>query len=171
MKTLVLNLQKYLVLRLNLVVYTLGFAIPFLFSHPQLLTGTIVNSLLFVSSEKMKRRDLYPILVLPSLGAVSHGVLFGPQTIFLVYFLPFIWLGNYVQAVLFSFTKGQSYPVRVLLAAIAKYLLLYLSANTYFRLHLVPKLFVTSMGLSQLITACLGGLLAFFLLLFLKSHD
>ena len=96
MKTLAFNLQKYLALRLNLVIYTLGFAIPFVIAQPQLFTGTIVNALIFTASEKLDRKSLYPILFLPSLGAITHGVLFGPQTIFLVYFLPFIWLGNYL---------------------------------------------------------------------------
>lgn len=71
-------------------IYASAFLIPAIFSAPQLVTGTMVNALLFVAAQKLTKKELYPALVLPSLGAVTHGVLFGPQTIFLYYFLPFI---------------------------------------------------------------------------------
>lgn len=150
-----------LVSRLNLVIYLAGFLVPFVFTHPQLLTGIIVNALIFTASEKLDKKAIWPILLLPSLGAVSRGMLFGPLTFFLIYFLPFIWLGNYLQASVFSFTREQKYSVRIILAATAKYLLLILVANIYFRLQIVPRVFVTSMGLIQLITACLGGLVSY----------
>lgn len=170
-KTTAFNLREYLILRLNLVIYFLGYAIPFVIAQPQLLTGTIVNALIFTSSEKLSKKNLYPILILPSLGAISHGVLFGPQTFFLAYFLPFIWLGNYLQANIFSFTKQQHYPVRIFASASAKYLLIFVVANIYYQAHIVPQIFITSMGAIQFITACLGGLLSYFILQLLKKYD
>lgn len=170
-KAIALNLQEYIALRLSLIVYFLGYAIPFIVAQPQLVTGTIVNALLFVSAEKLKKSYIYPILILPSLGAVTHGVLFGPQTYFLIYFLPFIWLGNYLQVNVFSFTKKQNYTVRVGAAAFAKYLFLFAVASLYYQAHIVPKVFITSMGTLQLITACLGGLLAYFILQLLKKNE
>jgi len=149
----------------------LGFCIPFFISQPQLLTGAVVNSLLFIASEKLNRKSLYPILVLPSLGAFSHGVLFGPLTVFLFYFLPLIWIGNYLQVSIFSFTKQKNYLVRVFSSALVKYILLFAAANFYFKFGIVPKLFITSMGVVQFTTACLGGLLAYFVLKFLKKNE
>jgi len=171
MEVLVFNLRKYLLLRLNFVVYVLGFSIPLLISQPQLITGTIVNSLFFIACEKLDKKALYPILVLPSLGAISHGVLFGPQTIFLFYFLPLIWIGNYLQVSIFSFTKQQNYLMRIFCSALAKYLLLFIAANVYYRAHVVPQLFLTSMGVIQFTTACLGGVLAYFVLRLLKKYE
>jgi hypothetical protein len=168
-KTIALNIQEYLTLRLSLIVYSLGYVIPFVIAGPQLVTGTIVNALIFVSAEKLKGKYLYPILILPSLGAVTHGVLFGPQTYFLVFFLPFIWLGNYLQAKVFSFTKNQNYSVRIFASALAKYLLLFVMAGVYYQAHIVPRIFITSMGAVQLVTACLGGLLAYFILQLIKT--
>ncbi|MCX6816645.1 MAG: hypothetical protein NTZ93_02190 [Candidatus Beckwithbacteria bacterium] len=160
MKTVALTLQRYLALRLNLVIYLAGFLIPLIFTHPQVVTGTIVNALIFTVADRLSKKALWPILILPSLGAVSRGLLFGPQTFFLIYFLPFIWLGNYVQVTVFGLTKGQSYGLRIGGAAVAKYIVLVGIANIYFRLNIVPQLFVMSMGAIQLITACLGGLVA-----------
>jgi len=171
MKTIALNLQKYLLLRLNFFIYCIGFSIPLLISQPQLITGTIVNSLFFVAAEKLDKKALYPILVLPSLGAILHGALFGPQTIFLFYFLPLVWIGNYLQVNVFSFTKQQNYLVRIFSSALVKYLLLFITANIYYRVHIVPQLFITSMGAIQFTTACLGGLLAYSVLQLLKKHE
>jgi len=171
MKVIALNLRKYLLLRLNFVVYVLGFSIPFVISQPQLITGTIVNSLFFIASEKLDKKALYPVLVLPSLGAFFHGVLFGPLTLFLIYFLPFIWIGNYLQVNIFSFTKQQNYSVRILSSALAKYLLLFIAVNVYYRVHVVPQLFIVSMGVVQFTTACLGGLLAYPILQLLKKNE
>jgi hypothetical protein len=171
MKVTVLSIQKYLLLRLNLIIYFLSFSIPFLLSSQQLITGTIVNSLLFVAVEKLDKKSLYAILILPSLGAISHGILFGPQTIFLFYFLPFIWLGNYLQMNIFSLTKQQNYLIRIFSSALIKYLVLFAVANIYYKVSIVPQLFIASMGVIQFITTCLGGLLAYFALSLLKDNE
>lgn len=163
-KTDAIDLESYLVGRLQLVVYFLGFTIPFLISQPQLLTGIIVNTLLFVAASRLKPKALLPLLILPSLGAFSHGALFGPLTMFLIYFLPIIWLGNY--ALVKIFTAMESYPflMRIFFSATIKSLLLYLIAQIYFSAHIVPQVFVTSMGMFQFITALLGGLVAYFII-------
>ena len=170
MKAIVIDLEKYLVLRLNLVVYSLGFLVPFLIAQPQLFTGAVVNALLYIAADRLDKKNLLPLLVLPSLGAVSHGVLFGPQTVLLVFFLPCIWLGNLAMVTIFSFAKQQSFALRVGASALAKYLLLYGAAHIYFRLNVVPKIFVTSMGMLQFVTACLGGLIAYFVIRRLNTH-
>lgn len=129
----------------------LSFFIPFVLPHQQLLTGIAVNCFLFLSAKYLSDKQLFPVIFLPSIAALGQGLLFGSFTPFLLYFLPFIWLGNYILIHIFR-KKG------FLLASIAKFLLLYFSANLYFSLHLVPKLFLQSMGLFQLITALIAGL-------------
>jgi hypothetical protein len=44
-------------------------------------------------------------------------------------------------------------------------------ANVYYGIHVVPQLFITSMGTIQFITAGLGGLLAYFILRALKKNE
>ncbi len=171
MRATALQLQEFLATRLNLVICLTGFAIPFIFSGPQLVTGTIVNTLFFISAEKLTRKDWYAVLVLPSLGAFAHGVLFGPQTIFLLYFLPFIWLGNYLQVSLFSSLRPQGYAAGTLSSALAKSLLLIGAANVYYAIHAVPQVFIASMGAIQFITACLGGVVSYLAVRYLKPHE
>lgn len=166
------SVKKAALLEAKILLPVLAFVIPLVFSGPQWITGTIVNALLFIASEKLTGKQLYPVLVLPSLGAVAHGVLFGPQTVFLYYFLPFIWFGNYLLAVVFSQTKGKNYLIRISLSALAKYLLLQTMAQIYFQNAIVPKIFVSSMGYIQLLTAFFGGIVSYITLhYFSKIHE
>ncbi len=66
------------------------------------------------------------------------------------------------------FKKRLSFPLTLILSSAFKTLILYFSVLIYFRLHLVPKLFLVSMGMIQLVTALLGGILAYALLEFVK---
>lgn len=170
MKTIIISIQKLLSVRLNLVIYALSFTLPIFISNPQWITGTVVNCLLFLTAEKLSKKESLPVVVLPSLGAVTYGVLFGPQTMFLYYFLPFIWIGNYLLMFLFSTLKNQKYFIRVAVSSFAKYLFLFLLANLYFGLKIVPKLFIVSMGTLQLVTALSGGILSFFILKFINKN-
>lgn len=142
-------------------IYALSFTIPLLFSAPQLITGSVVNALLFIATTRMSKKAIVPVLLLPSVGALLHGVIFGPQTIFLVYFLPFIWTGNYMLTLLFSGLKTQPYWIRLIFASVGKYMLLVASAGLYYHLGIVPALFVSSMGIIQLTTAFIGGIIAY----------
>ena len=71
-------INKIWALRISTWLPVFAFAIPFLITGPQLLTGTIVNTFLYIASAKqLNRKSLYLIALLPSLGAVSNGILFG----------------------------------------------------------------------------------------------
>jgi hypothetical protein len=72
----------------------LAFLIPFTVGGPQLLVGMLVNAFLVLASLSMGARKVLPLAVLPSLGAIARGMLFGPFTFALVFMAPFIWAGN-----------------------------------------------------------------------------
>jgi len=141
-------------------IFVLAFFVPFTFGHPQWLVGTIVNACLFLGATYLSKKYWLPLAILPSLGVLARGLVFGQLTMFLVYFLPFIWLGNLILILVYKKTN-------FVLASLAKFLFLYLVVNIYFGFHLVPKLFLIAMGLNQLATALAGGLIAF---LILKLH-
>lgn len=139
----------------------LSFFTPFIIGHPQWLVGTIVNACLFVSAVSLSKKNILAVIFLPSLGVLARGIIFGPLTISLIYFLPFIWLGNYLLVVVFrKLFQRFYYPFAVLLAAATKYLALFLVANLYFKLSIVPAVFLQLMGLNQLLTAISGGIVA-----------
>ena len=140
----------------------LSFAIPFTFGHPQWLVGTLVNTFLFLGAYFLPTKYYAPLIIFPSLGVLGRGLIFGPFTSFLIYFLPFIWLGNLILVFLFkNCTKRIGFLISVVIAAFAKYFFLAKIAEIYFHFSLVPKVFLTSMGVIQLMTALAGGVVAF----------
>lgn len=147
----------------------LAYLVPFSLKGPQLLTGSLINALLIISAQKFSFKNTLWILPLPSLAVLSRGLIFGPLTIYLVYMLPLIWLGNLILIFSFNyFFKSSNYFLRLIVGAFLKSGLLFLGANLFFRLKLLPAMFLKTMGATQLATALIGGLLAW---LFLKGVD
>lgn len=147
-------------LALGVLLYATAFALPFMVTHPQLAVGSAVNAMLFLAAARLPNKYLIPLAVLPSIAAVLRGVVFGPYTPFLTFFLPLIWLGN--LALVLVFRKFVDLPelARVIAAAALKAALLFAAATVYVNLNLVPAMFSEAMGLIQLETALLGGLAA-----------
>lgn len=139
----------------------LSFLIPILLPNPQLLTGAVVNSLIVASALHFGWRKMLPVIVLPSMGAVAAGVLFGSFTIYLLYMAPFIWAGNFILAAAvkyFAFAK-KSFLSGAVLGAGAKAAFLFCSAYALFSFGIVPAVFLTAMGIMQLFTALAGSAL------------
>ncbi len=150
---------------IELILYsTAVFLIPLLFSHPQMLTGTLVNAFLIMAALHFKGWKAAPIVILPSIGAVLSGMLFGPFTIFIIYMMPFIWIGNFVLVYLFKYlhiVKSMNYWTALGGSAIAKSALLFGAAFLFVNLNVIPAALLTAMGILQLGTAIAGGIVAF----------
>lgn len=152
-----------------IVLPVVAFAIPFFVSGPQWLTGTAVNCLLILAAARLPRRYVWPVIVLPSIGAVAHGALFGPFTRFLLIFIPFIWAGNWIFLAAFLRLRSASPLLALCAGALIKATFLALFALVFFRFGLVPQAFITSMSLMQFVTAVAGGILALMILRFLET--
>jgi len=143
----------------------LSFAVPFFLGHSQLITGIVVNMALFSTVILLPANYLLPIALFPSLAVLSRGAVFGPFTPFLIYFLPAIWLGNILLMMTFKKVyPTSSYGKSIILASTVKSVFLFFFANVFFSFHLVPKLFLQTMGINQFITAIMGGVLSGFFL-------
>jgi hypothetical protein len=143
----------------------IGFFLPFVLGHPQILVGIIVNAMLIVGATYLKGHKMLPLILLPSLGVLSAGVLFGTYTIFLLYLVPFIWLGNAVYVYVYKYVsfrkngwKGNILGVGV--ASILKVGLLFGATFLLVQLSVIPAVFLTATGLLQVVTALIGGTLA-----------
>ena len=144
-----------------------SFIIPFSLGHSQFLTGTLTNSFLFLAIIFLPRRLFWPLIFLPSLAVLSRGLIFGPLTIFLIYLLPFIWLGNYFLMVVFKKINDRyNFYLSVFLAALVKGLVIFIPTFFFFKINLLPYFFLRTMGFNQFLTAILGG---FMVLLFFKK--
>jgi len=142
----------------------LAFTIPVFFhAQNQLVVGTVVNFMLFAAAFYVRSpAKIIPMAILPSLGALAAGALFGNLTSFLVFFAPVIWLGN---AALVLTTKYARFVLKwnylqSAAAAIAlKVTLLGGAALALYSLGVVPQLFLSAMSVVQLATAASAAVL------------
>ncbi len=142
----------------------LSFSLPFFIGHPQQVVGTLVNAFLIITALNLGARQALSLSLLPSIGALSRGILFGPFTPALAIMVPFIWAGNFILilAIKMLFVERRaSYALAVIAGSFAKAGLLFASAFALLQFGLVPALFLSAMGVVQLFTALAGGVLAF----------
>ena len=156
METIFSHKYDYIKSNIELVIYSMvSFFVPFLLGHPQWLVGTIVNSSLVLAGLNYKNWKILPVVILPSLAVLSRGIIFGPFTIFLLYLIPSIWLGNFVLA---YFARKKT--LGVALGIVTKVVILFGSAFVMVKLSILPPIFLVSMGLLQVYTAVAGAIVA-----------
>lgn len=141
----------------------LAIAIPLFLQGPQLLVGSVVNAALIMGAINVKGfKKLVPLIILPSIAALMGGLLFAEITPALFYMLPFIWLGN--ASLVYNIKnrhikKKNKYLATLGFAATNKTLIIGGGALVLTLLGVVPAKFLILMGVFQLITALIGGLL------------
>jgi hypothetical protein len=133
--------------------------IPLFIGEPQYIVGSIVNAVLIYSTLRFGFKNTIPFLVLPSCMSYLRGILFGNLTIFLIYLIPFIIISNAIYS--FTTNQFQGKALGIFLACILKMLFLYSVTTILINIDLLPKLFFTTMGINQLITAIIGGRLGY----------
>ncbi|MBN2518585.1 MAG: hypothetical protein JXB14_07070 [Candidatus Altiarchaeota archaeon] len=144
------------------VYFQLAFFVPFFIGQPQLLVGTIVNAMLVISALELDTKRTIPVIFAPSLAVLARGLIFGPFTPFLALMVPFIWASNALLVIIVKSLKNRrDYWISLGLAVVAKSGFLFLSALALISLSVLPVLFLTTMGELQLVTAILGGVVAF----------
>jgi len=147
------------------VLSCIGFFLPFILGHPQILIGTIVNAMLILGATYLKGHKMLPLILLPSLGVMAAGILFGTYTLYLLYLIPLIWLGNALYVYTYKYfnireKKFKNNLLGVGVASVLKAALLFGATFILVQLSVLPAMFLTAMGVLQISTAILGGILA-----------
>ena len=136
---------------------------PFLLQ--QAIVGPMVNAAIFVSVVLLGARNAVLIGILPSLVALSTGLL--PPV--LAPMIPFIMTGNILLIMVFSSLREKNYWLGIITASILKFIFLFSASSIVIYLLLnkdvAPKVAMI-MSYPQLFTALSGGLIAY---LFLRS--
>lgn len=149
-----------------------AFLLPFSIGHPQVIVGVFVNMLLVLTAFNLKGYKTLPIILLPSLAVLSRGLIFGQFTHFLIYTIPFIWIGNLFLVFVFKYMhfKQNWNKYLSLLASIAiKVVVLYLPTVMLIKSNVLPDIFAASMGVLQIYTAITGCTLALIFQKMIKS--
>lgn len=133
------------------------FFIPLLAGHQQLFTGIVVNSMLTLAALNLKGYKLLPVIIMPTIGALTAGILFGSFTIYLIYMIPFIWIANSILVFSIKHFNSRSKLMSILLSSSLKSAFLFTAAFILFQLSIIPSLFLTAFGIMQLTTALIGS--------------
>ena len=148
----------------------LSFIVPFLLSQSQIPTGVFVNALLFLAVLFLPASTRLPLIIFPSLATLTRGLIFGSFTPFLLTFIPIIWLGNWLLTVVFDYARAKFGMIPAGIAgAVVKSIVLFVTATVFVNFKIVPKLFLTTMGNIQLVTALVGFVVALGIYTFVSS--
>jgi len=136
----------------------------------QFITGPIVNAVLFISTVYLGTLAGVLISFLPSLFAVSIGLLPVP----LLPMIPYIIMSNIILVLFFGAFRKKSFWLAAISASFLKFLFLFLSGsfiiNFFIKETLSAKIAVM-MSWPQLITALVGSLIAFLVLKISKENS
>ncbi|MEM3610033.1 MAG: hypothetical protein QW076_03985, partial [Candidatus Anstonellales archaeon] len=142
--------------------YTLvAFSLPFVISHTQqqFMVGTVVNAMLVLAALNIRGYKILPIIILPSIAVFLAAALFGQETKFILYLMPFIWVGNSILVLgikYLHFRKKMNEIVAYIISSFLKASFLFLSSLILVFINLIPAQFLTIMGIMQLMTALSG---------------
>ena len=137
-------------------------------NNSQLIVGSIVNAALIVTAINLKGWKILGVVTMPSISTIFSGYVFGTSSTYLTWMIPAIWIGNFILVFSFKYfmlNKNMNYFLAAVIGIILKVLVIaggfqILNAFGIFPEKLILNL-QTAMSLTQLITACIGTIIAF----------
>lgn len=138
-------------------------------TNSQLIVGTIVNAALVTSAINLKGwGKILGVVTMPSISTILSGYVFGTASVYMVYMIPAIWLGNFALIYSYKFLmlgKNKHYFLAGVIGIIVKVAIIFGLFNLINVFGVFPEKLVTTlstaMGTTQLITATLGVIVAF----------
>lgn len=146
-------------------------------NNSQIIVGSVVNTALIISALNVKGwKKIIGIVTMPSISTILSGYVFGTASIFMVYMIPAIWLGNFALIYFYKFimlNKNKNYFLAGILGILVKVIIIFGSFEILNLFNIFPSKLVntlqTAMGMTQLITASIGMLIAFIIYKIEKS--
>lgn len=141
----------------------------FIASHSQIIVGSIVNTALIVSAINVKGwKKLVGIITLPSISTILGGYVFKTASVYMVYMIPAIWIGNFAIVYLYKLlllNKKINYFVTGIISVIVKVAVIFLGFNILKVCGIFPEKLIqnlqTAMSTTQCITACIGMIISY----------
>lgn len=166
-KAQVLDREK--ILAIGKFAILLGLSVSAPLFNIQLITGPMVNALLFIATILIGPYSAIIIGALPSAFALSVGLL----PVVLAPMIPFVIISNAILVLFFHYFQKKNYWLGVFTASILKYIFLFIVSQILINLLIkggsVARVVVVMMSWPQLATALLGGFIAYLFLKFIKK--
>jgi hypothetical protein len=170
MQTIVIFLIAFLVPTFLGKLLTLIFgAESVIATNSQLVVGSIVNAALVVTATNLKGiAKIAGVVTMPSISAILGGYVFHTASVYAVYMIPAIWLGNFSLVYMYKLimlAKQKNYFLAGLAGVVAKVAIIFGGFSLLKAFSIFPEKVVTvlqtQMGVTQAITATIGVVLAF----------
>lgn len=137
--------------------------------NSQLIVGSVVNTALIMAAVNVKGwKNILGIVTMPSVATILGGYVFKSASVFMVYMIPAIWIGNFVLVYAYKWlmlSKEKNYFLAGIVGIVTKVAVI---ATGFFILKafgIFPDKMVTTlqaaMTTTQLITASIGTVIAF----------
>lgn len=166
-KTLVVNKKAVIFFAIQFTIL-IGIAATVPLIRNQLVSGSIVNAVLFISVALFGIQNAILVGLTPSLFALSVGFL--PAV--LAPMVPFIMVGNTILVLVFGYLRKKNYWLGIVSAGFLKFIFLFVVSSIATDLIIKKEIAQNTalmMSWPQLFTALVGGLIAYFVLKSVKK--
>ena len=138
-------------------------------TNSQLIVGSIVNTVLVISALNLKGwTKIAFIITMPSISTILSGYVFKSASVYMVWMIPAIWLGNFALIYAFKYVmlaKEKNYFIAAILGIVCKVAIIFGFFNILNLFNIFPEKLVTNlqkaMSITQLITAIIGCIIAY----------
>lgn len=135
----------------------------------QLIIGSIVNASLIVAAMNLKGwAKILGVVTMPSISTILGGYVFKTASVFMVYMIPAIWIGNFALVYTYKkilVQKSKNYFLAGIVGIVIKVAIIFGAFNILKLIGIFPPKLITNlqtaMGMVQAITATVGMLTAF----------
>ena len=177
------ELNKKKEILLTIILALISFITPtFLASvipvHSQLIVGSIVNAMIIISALKIKGFKNIFVITMPSISTIMSGYIFKTASIYMIYMIPFIWLGNFLLLYLYKFLflkKEKNYFLTGIISILLKVLVIFIGFLILKSFNIFPSKTVNvleaAMSITQIYTAFIGMLVAYIILILTRYKN
>ncbi len=135
----------------------------------QLIIGSMVNASLILTAMNLKGwAKILGVVTMPSISTILGGYVFKTASVFMVYMIPAIWVGNFALVYAYKkilVQKNKNYFIAGIVGIVIKVAIIFGAFGILNLLGIFPQKLVTNlqtaMGMTQGITATVGMIIAF----------
>ena len=137
--------------------------------NSQLIVGSIVNTVLVITALNIKGwTKILFIVTMPSISTILSGYVFKSASVYMVWMIPAIWVGNFALVYVFKYIileKKKNYFLATIIGIICKVTIIFgffmiLKAFNIFPEKIILNL-QKAMSIIQLITATIGCIVSY----------
>ena len=137
--------------------------------NSQLIVGSVVNTALIMAAVNLKGwKNILGVVTMPSIATILGGYVFKSASVFMVYMIPAIWIGNFVLVYAYKWlmlSKEKNYFLAGIVGIVTKVAVIAAGFFILKAFGIFPDKMVTTlqaaMTTTQLITASIGTVIAF----------